>query len=146
MYYDALRKRVHEAKIARAAAAIKELDITTKIAPCYLDLHQQLTTGNVETVNLPGGRGSCKSSFVSLEIVDKMMHDPDANGVVFRRVAATLRGGAQRGRGFCDLEDEPSAQGTETRAVRRGFPGNRREAGSAQCADQPERPRGRARA
>ena len=91
MYYDALRKRVHEAKIARMAATVKELDITTKIAPCYLDLHQQLTTGNVETVNLPGGRGSCKSSFVSLEIVDKMMHDPDANGVVFRRVAATMR-------------------------------------------------------
>lgn len=86
MYYDALRKRVHEAKIARTAAAVEGLDITTKIAPCYLNLHQQLATGGIETVNLPGGRGSCKSSFVSLEIVDRMMQDPEANGVVFRRV------------------------------------------------------------
>lgn len=91
MYYDALRKRVHEAKIARTAAAVEGLDITTKIAPCYLNLHQQLATGGIETVNLPGGRGSCKSSFVSLEIVDRMMQDPEANGVVFRRVAATMR-------------------------------------------------------
>ncbi len=40
---------------------------------------------------LRGGRGSAKSSFVSLEIVLGMMREPGANAIVFRKVAATLR-------------------------------------------------------
>lgn len=89
--YERLRQRVREAKIARRAAAVRELDITTKIAPCYLDLHRDIAEGSHETYNLPGGRGSCKSSFVSLELVHGIMNDPEANGIVFRRVAGTMR-------------------------------------------------------
>lgn len=45
------------------------------------------------TYNLPGGRGSCKSSFVSLEIVKGIMDDLTGgnNAIVFRRYAVTLR-------------------------------------------------------
>ena len=40
---------------------------------------------------MKGGRGSTKSSFVSVEIVWGIMHDPNANAVVIRKVGKTLR-------------------------------------------------------
>lgn len=40
---------------------------------------------------LRGGRGSAKSSFVSLEIILGLLRDPGANAIVYRRVGATLR-------------------------------------------------------
>lgn len=40
---------------------------------------------------LRGGRGSAKSSFVSLEIVLCLLRDPMANAIIYRKVAATLR-------------------------------------------------------
>lgn len=38
-----------------------------------------------------GGRGSTKSSFISLLIVAGMMDDPDANAIIYRRVGNTLK-------------------------------------------------------
>lgn len=40
---------------------------------------------------LKGGRGSLKSSFISVEIILGIMNDPEANAVVFRKVKETLR-------------------------------------------------------
>lgn len=40
---------------------------------------------------LRGGRGSCKSSFVSLEIIRGIMADPSANAVAVRKIGRTLR-------------------------------------------------------
>lgn len=40
---------------------------------------------------LGGGRGSGKSSFVSIEFLLRILKDPEINGAVFRKVAATLR-------------------------------------------------------
>ena len=67
--------------------------ITEAIAPCYLPLHEDIQAGQHRFYNLPGGRGSCKSSFVSLEIVDGIQNDPtgQSNAIVFRRVAGTMR-------------------------------------------------------
>lgn len=39
----------------------------------------------------PGGRGSGKSSFISLVIVDRLMRDPSLHALVMRQVGATLR-------------------------------------------------------
>lgn len=63
------------------------------IAPCYLPLHEDIKAGQHLFYNLPGGRGSCKSSFVSLEIVDGIQSDPTglSNAIVFRKVAGTMR-------------------------------------------------------
>ena len=41
---------------------------------------------------LAGGRGSTKSSFVSIEIVLGIMKDPNANAVILRKVGNTLEG------------------------------------------------------
>ncbi len=74
-------------------AATNSAAITEAIAPCYLPLHEDIQAGQHRFYNLPGGRGSCKSSFVSLEIVDGIQSDPtgQSNAIVFRRVAGTMR-------------------------------------------------------
>ena len=63
------------------------------IAPVYLPLHEDIKAGQHRFYNLPGGRGSCKSSFVSLEIVDGIQGDStgQSNAIVFRKVAGTMR-------------------------------------------------------
>ena len=91
MYYDTLRRRVMAAKKYRQSITTNRADILDSIAPAYIPLHDDIIRGDHSIYHLPGGRGSAKSSFVSLEIVDGMMKDPAANAVVFRRTANTLR-------------------------------------------------------
>lgn len=91
MYYDRLRCRVNTIAKARQDAHKPRINVVDCIAPCYITLHNDVKTGQYTTFHLPGGRGSAKSSFVSLEIVDGMMDDPTANAIVFRRTAATMR-------------------------------------------------------
>lgn len=91
MYYDRLKKRVHTVVKAKQDASAPHIDIVDCIAPCYLPTHKEVQDGTHTIFHLPGGRGSAKSSFVSLEIVDGIMNDPQANGIVFRRYANTLR-------------------------------------------------------
>lgn len=76
-----------------ALAVLDTLDVTAHIAAPYIQLHQDIEAGGHTVYNLPGGRGSCKSSFVSLEIVNGIMKDPMGNSsaIVFRQVAATLQ-------------------------------------------------------
>ena len=91
MYYDRLKARVKTAVAVKEAQKADRIDILDLIAPCYHPLHNEVMTGAYTTFHLPGGRGSCKSSFVSLEMVNGVMNDPKANGIVFRRVAGTMR-------------------------------------------------------
>lgn len=91
MYYDQLKKRARAVAATRAATQTERISVESVIAPCYLPLHQDIAQGLHEVYHLPGGRGSCKSSFVSIEIVDGMMHDQTANAIIFRRVAGTMR-------------------------------------------------------
>lgn len=98
MYYDALKARVKAANARKqqekeARALLDSLDIKQHIAPVYFPLHDDLQAGAHTVYNLPGGRGSCKSSFVSLEIVKGVMDDPTghSNAIVFRLYGSTLR-------------------------------------------------------
>lgn len=61
------------------------------IAPSFYSVHRDIRSGGHAEYWLRGGRGSGKSSFVSIEILLGMMRNPQANAVVFRKVAATLR-------------------------------------------------------
>ena len=58
------------------------------------DLHEDVTRGDHTFFNLPGGRGSGKSSFVALEIINQIMKDRSgqSNAIVIRKYANTLRG------------------------------------------------------
>lgn len=98
IYYDRLRQKVIAAKrkdVQRKEARILlgSIDIRRHIAPVYLPLHSDIEAGAHQYYNLPGGRGSCKSSFASLEIVSGIMQDPteSGNAIVFRLVAGTMR-------------------------------------------------------
>lgn len=73
---------------------VERLDITDHIADCYLPVHEDVVRGDHTFFNLPGGRGSGKSSYVSLEIVNQIMKDRsgNANAIVIRKYANTLRG------------------------------------------------------
>ena len=76
-----------------AQGVLNALDVTQHIAPVYLPLHDDVAAAAHQYYNLPGGRGSGKSSFISLEIVNGVMQDPtgESNAIVFRRTANTMR-------------------------------------------------------
>ena len=61
------------------------------IAPAFYDLHGELLQERHGEYWLRGGRGSGKSSAVSLEILLGMLRDRQASAIVYRKVAATLR-------------------------------------------------------
>ena len=61
------------------------------IAPSFYQLFWDITKHRHANYWLKGGRGSTKSSFVSEMITLGIMLDPDANAVVLRKVASTLR-------------------------------------------------------
>lgn len=75
------------------AERVKELDVLPHIAPVYRGLHESIQRGEYQNYNLPGGRGSGKSSFTALELVSEVMADPsgETNAIAFRRYAVTLR-------------------------------------------------------
>lgn len=91
MYYDRLKKAVHTVAKAHKAANAARIPIAECIAPCYLPIDADIKTGQHTMYYFPGGRGSAKSSFCALEVVQGIMDDPEANGIVFRRYAATMR-------------------------------------------------------
>lgn len=69
--------------------------LSTVIAPAFTPVHCDIRRGRHTHYWLHGGRGSCKSSFVGVEIPLGMMRDADAgeltNAVVFRRYGNNLR-------------------------------------------------------
>lgn len=68
-----------------------EIKLTDLIAPQFYDIHWDIIEGKHTHYKLYGGRGSTKSSFISIEIIMGMMQDPDANAACFRRVGNTLQ-------------------------------------------------------
>lgn len=67
--------------------------LKTLIAPIYEAVHEDIQQSKHQYFNLAGGRGSGKSSFISLEIVGGIMQDATgaSNAIIFRRTAATMR-------------------------------------------------------
>ena len=81
------------AQRSRGRVEASRIDLKGYIAPCYYELDEDVQNGRYQYFNLPGGRGSAKSSFVSLEIVKGVMKDITGrtNAIVFRLVAGTMR-------------------------------------------------------
>lgn len=65
--------------------------LTDVIAPSFYGVHWDIAEGKHTYYDLFGGRGGAKSSFIGVEIVLGMMQDPEANAVIFRKYAVTLR-------------------------------------------------------
>lgn len=70
---------------------MKQIRMSELLAPVFAPVHTDIRRHGHDEYWLYGGRGSGKSSFVSIEIVLGMMKDPQANALVVRRVAKTLR-------------------------------------------------------
>ena len=70
--------------------AREQIRLTDVIAPAFYPVHHDIKRGDHVYYDLYGGRGSTKSSFISVEIVHGMMQDPAANAIVFRKVASTI--------------------------------------------------------
>ncbi len=65
--------------------------LTNLIAPSFYDIHHDIKAGNHTHYMLGGGRGSTKSSFVSVEIILGIMQNPEANGIAMRKIGVNLK-------------------------------------------------------
>lgn len=72
-------------------APVVDVRLSELIAPSFYELHRELKEELHDEYWLKGGRGSAKSTFISIEIILGMLRDPDANAVVFRRYQNELR-------------------------------------------------------
>ena len=66
--------------------------ISQLIAPVFLPVHRDILARGHKEYWLMGGRGSTKSSFIATEIILGIIRQPEANAIVYRKVAETLRG------------------------------------------------------
>lgn len=67
-----------------------QVKLTGLIAPSFYDLHWDIKEHRHTHYKLHGGRGSTKSSFISVEIIKGMMGDPKANAIAMRKVGRFL--------------------------------------------------------
>lgn len=72
-------------------SAENKIRLSELIAPSFYDVHCDIQEKKHTHYVLSGGRGSCKSSFVSIEVIFGIMNDENANGAVIRKVGQYLR-------------------------------------------------------
>lgn len=68
-----------------------QIKLSEKMAPSFFSVHQDVKQHGHTHYVLAGGRGSTKSSYVSLEIPLLLMRNPECHAVILRKVANTLR-------------------------------------------------------
>ena len=93
-----LLNRVKRRRVARSESRLfkgvnKKMDIRLKetIPEVFQPIHRAVQTEGIKEVVAKGGRGSGKSSYLSLEVVLQLLRHPDCHAVVLRKVAGTLR-------------------------------------------------------
>lgn len=69
---------------------MSEISLKSLIAPCFYEVHQDIKAGKHLEYMFPGGRGSTKSSFISLELVINILKDPKAHAVCYRKIGNKL--------------------------------------------------------
>lgn len=65
--------------------------LTDLIAPSFYKVHWEIKEHSHTHYWLKGGRGSTKSSFVSIEIIKGIMEDSEANAVAIRKIGNTIK-------------------------------------------------------
>lgn len=61
------------------------------VSPAFSESHRAIKSGEINELVEKGGRGSAKSSFLSIELVLQLVKHPDCHAVVLRKVGNTLR-------------------------------------------------------
>lgn len=69
----------------------KGIRLSGLIAPVFYEVHRDIRKGGHTHYWMKGGRGSGKSSFVSIEVVFGLLEDREANAVALRKVGANLK-------------------------------------------------------
>lgn len=70
------------------------IDITflrQNISPAFYSVHDDIVNDRYTHYKLCGGRGSTKSSFISIELIFGIMRNPSSNAVVIRKVGTYLK-------------------------------------------------------
>ena len=67
------------------------IELDKLIAPSFFGLHHDMKNNRFDDYWLKGGRGSTKSTFISIQILLGMIRDQEANAVVTRRYQNELR-------------------------------------------------------
>lgn len=62
------------------------------ISTAFRDSHRAVKSGAITELVEKGGRGSCKSSFISVEVILLLLRHPDCHAAILRKVGNTLRG------------------------------------------------------
>jgi len=70
---------------------VSEIRLSDLIAPSFYEAHRFISDGKYTHWWLSGGRGSTKSSFISLEIVLGIMKNASVNAVVIRKVGVCIK-------------------------------------------------------
>lgn len=70
---------------------MKMTSLKSIIAPSFFKVHNFIKNDEFIHYWLKGGRGSTKSSFISIEIILGIMKDPSANALSLRKVKDTLK-------------------------------------------------------
>lgn len=61
------------------------------VSPAFSEVHRAIKAGEISELVLKGGRGSAKSSYLSVELVLQLLRHPDCHAVALRKVGNTLR-------------------------------------------------------
>lgn len=72
-------------------SAQAEYRLAELIAPAFYGAHRDVQAHGHVHYLLTGGRGSCKSTFVALEVILLLRRNPDCHALVLRKIAGTLR-------------------------------------------------------
>lgn len=68
-----------------------KINLSSVVAPSFYGLHKSIKRHEYTHYILAGGRGSTKSSFISLEIPLLLINNPNCHAVILRKVGNTLR-------------------------------------------------------
>lgn len=60
-------------------------------ASCFDEVYEHILSNDFDYYFLKGGRGSGKSTYVSLEIVQGIINNSNANAIIYRKVEGTIR-------------------------------------------------------
>ena len=65
--------------------------LSALVSPAFSEPHRSVKAGEISELVLKGGRGSAKSSYLSVELVLQLLRHPDCHAVALRKVGNTLR-------------------------------------------------------
>lgn len=68
----------------------QKVNLKQLIAPAFYDIHKDIKQGLHTHYWEKGGRGSTKSSFISVEVTLGVLQDPNANAICFRKFGTAL--------------------------------------------------------